>query len=130
MTTVDRTNAGAAKITGVDLFGCLVSDAPRAVTFYRDVLGLTPTNVDEHGRGAEFVLADGATFGVWDGKDFGKTSGACAMFAVDDVQAAVALFRERGATLSDPIETPVCFMSFGEDPDGNGIVIHQRKVKD
>jgi predicted enzyme related to lactoylglutathione lyase len=95
-------------ITGIDLFGYLTGDAARAIAFYRD----------------------GSTFGVWKFDEGGKTSGATAMFAVGDINAAVAKFRERGATLSDPIESPVCFMSFGEDPDGNGIVIHHRKVKD
>jgi len=122
--------SNSVEISGVDLFGFLVGEPARAVAFYRDVLGLTPTNMDERGRGAEFTLADGTTFGVWDGKDFGKTSGATAMFAVANAEAAVTVFRERGATLSDPMETPVCFMAFGEDPDGNAFVIHQRKTKD
>jgi predicted enzyme related to lactoylglutathione lyase len=116
------------QITGVDLFGCLVDDPVRAIAFYRDVLGMTPTSIDDQGRGAEFTLADGSTFGVWHGRDFGKTSGAAVMLAVDDVHAAVALFRERGAKLSDPIEGPVCLMAFGEDPDGNGVIIHHRKT--
>jgi predicted enzyme related to lactoylglutathione lyase len=120
----------SATITGIDLFGYLTGDASRAITFYRDVLGMTPTQLDENGRGAEFTLSDGSTFGVWKFDEGGKTSGGTAMFAVGDVNAAVARFRDRGATLSDPIESAVCFMSFGEDPDGNGIVIHQRKVKD
>jgi hypothetical protein len=38
--------------------------------------------------------------------------------------------RTRGAELSDPMETPVCFMSFGKDPEGNAYIIHQRKVRD
>jgi predicted enzyme related to lactoylglutathione lyase len=117
-------------ITGIDLFGYLTGDAERAIAFYRDVLGMTPTKTDEHGRGAEFTLPDGSTFGVWKFDEGGKTSGGTAMFAVGDVHAAVAKFRERGVKLSDPIEGPVCFMSFGEDPDGNGIIIHHRKVKD
>jgi predicted enzyme related to lactoylglutathione lyase len=128
MSTVEI-EAELATIKGVDLFGVLVSDPARAIAFYRDVLGMTPTIIDEQGRGAEFTLSDGSTFGVWDGKQFGKISGGGVMFAVDDVHAAVADFRSRGAFLSDPLETPVCFMAFGEDPDGNGVTIHQRKVK-
>jgi predicted enzyme related to lactoylglutathione lyase len=112
-------------ITGLDLAGCLVGDAARSIAFYRDVLGMTPT--DQQERGAEFTLPDGSTFGVWRGDEGDRTSGGCMMFAVDDASEAVALFRERGAQLSDPMETPVCFMSFGEDPDGNVFVIHQRK---
>ena len=130
MSTAKDATAERAAITGIDLFGFMVADPERAIAFYRDVLGIAPTNVDVEGRGAEFTLADGTTFGVWDGRQFGKTSGGCAMFAVPDVNAAVSRFRAQGATLSDPNETPVCFMSFGEDPDGNAIVIHQRKIKD
>ena len=45
----------------------------------------------------------------------------------DDGVTAVARFRAQGAMLGDPFETPVCFMSFGTDPDGNQFGIHQRK---
>ena len=116
-------------INGIDLAGCFVSDPQRAIAFYRDVLGLMPTQTDVEGRGAEFTLADGSTFGVWKAFD-GTTSGAAFMFAVDDVHTAVAEFRSRGAEISDVNESPVCFMAIGKDPDGNAFIIHQRKVKD
>lgn len=51
------------------------------------------------------------------------------MFAVDDARAAVELYRKRGLQLSDVTESPVCFMAFGADPEGNAIIIHQRKAK-
>ena len=114
-----------ATITGIDIASYLVSNAARSIAFYRDILRLQPTALDEQGRGAEFTLPDGSTFGVW--RDENRTSGGAMMFAVGDINAAVTRFRERGAELSDPIETPVCFISFGEDPDGNGFIIHQRK---
>ena len=114
-------------ITGVDLSGYLVSDPARSIAFYRDVFGLTPTETDTEGRGAEFTLADGSTFGVWK-MDGGPANGGIMMFAVDDIAKAVPHFRSKGAQLSDATETPVCFMSFGADPDGNGIIVHQRKV--
>jgi len=49
------------------------------------------------------------------------------MFAVDDAQAAVAEIRKRGANVGDVFESPVCYMAIGEDPEGNGFIIHQRK---
>ena len=113
-------------IVGIDLAGLLVSDPQRSIAFYRDVLGMMPTA--EQVRGAEFTLPDGSTFGVW--RDEHATSGSVMMFAVDDIDAAVTRFRKNGATLSDPVETLVCHMSFGQDPDGNGFVIHKRKVRD
>jgi predicted enzyme related to lactoylglutathione lyase len=49
------------------------------------------------------------------------------LFAVGDASEAVARIRANGGTVADPMETPVCFMAFGADPDGNGYIIHQRK---
>jgi predicted enzyme related to lactoylglutathione lyase len=115
-------------IKGMDIAAYLVADPQRAIEFYRDVLGMTPTEIDDQGRGAEFTLADGSTFGVWK-PDEGATGGAI-MFAVDDAKAAVEHYRARGLQLSDVIESPVCHMAFGADPEGNAIIIHQRKVRD
>ncbi len=120
------TPSNSVTVTGMDIIAYFTSDAARSIAFYRDVLGLVPTSLDEQGRGAEFTFADGTTFGVWH-PDEGPQSGGTIMFAVDDIDAAVSLFRARGARLSDPQETPVCFMAFGSDPDGNGFMVHQRK---
>jgi predicted enzyme related to lactoylglutathione lyase len=125
----NHASADHASIVGLDIASVFVSDPARSIAFYRDVLGLTPTEVDVEGRGAEFTLADGPTFGVWR-PDFaeGRQPGSSGMFAVPDAYAAVARMRERGAMLSDPIETPVCFMAFGNDPEGHAFMIHQRKT--
>lgn len=125
--TLKTTNQKAA-IKGMDIAAYLVRDPQRAIEFYRDVLGMTPTAIDDQGRGAEFTLADGTTFGVWKPDD--GASGGAIMFAVDDAKAAVEHYRSRGLKLSDVMESPVCFMAFGEDPEGNAIIIHQRKVPD
>lgn len=123
-----QTAVQTGTIKGLDLAAFLVRDPQKAIAFYRDVLGMVPTNVDTEGRGAEFTLPDGSTFGVWKPED-GETGGAM-MFAVDDCVAAVAEFRSRGLELSDPMNTPVCTMAFGKDPEGNGIIIHQRTATD
>jgi predicted enzyme related to lactoylglutathione lyase len=102
-------------------------DPQKSIAFYRDVLGLEPTEIDEKGRGAEFTLRDGSTFGVWKPEE--EASGAAVMFAVTDIHDALPRLRERGAQLSEPDETPVCYMAFGSDPDGNTIIIHQRKTR-
>ena len=119
------TPQACATIVGVDIFGPATRDAKRLIAFYRDVLGMTPTAVGD--TGAEFELADGTTFGVWQPEEGHTGGGYTALFAVADINAAVARFRAQGATLGDPFETPVCFMSFGKDPDGNEFGIHQRK---
>jgi predicted enzyme related to lactoylglutathione lyase len=120
-------HTGKATVTGIDIAAFMTGDPQRAIAFYRDVLGLTPTEIDEQGRGAEFTLADGSTFGVWNPGPEGEAGGCVMMFAVENAAEAVKEFRARGAELSDVDETPVCYMSFGKDPDGNGFMIHQRK---
>jgi predicted enzyme related to lactoylglutathione lyase len=130
MSVTESANGNATKstIAGIDLSAYLVRDPQAAIAFYRDVLGMTPTAIDDEGRGAEFTLGDGSTFGVWRTDD-GSTGGAV-MFAVADARAAVESYRARGLELSDVMETPVCLMSLGKDPEGNSIIIHQRKVRD
>ncbi|GAC1655939.1 MAG: hypothetical protein NVS9B12_07310 [Vulcanimicrobiaceae bacterium] len=120
--------ASKTLIRGMDICAFLVRDPQKETAFYRDVLGMTPTLIDEGGQGAEFTLADGSTFGVWK-PDNGATGGTI-MFAVDDLAAATTELRGRGLELSDAMESPVCHMAFAKDPEGNPIIIHQRKVKD
>jgi lactoylglutathione lyase len=126
MSTTNQSQTRTGPITGVDLIAYFTRDPQRSIAFYRDVLGIVPTEIDDSGRGAEFTLGDGTTFGVWQPDD--ASSGACVMFAVADIRDALPQLRERGAELSEPEETPVCFMSFGRDPDGNTVIIHQRKA--
>jgi predicted enzyme related to lactoylglutathione lyase len=112
-------------IKGIDIAAYLVKDPQAQIAFYRDVLGMKPTEIDDEGRGAEFTLADGSTFGVWKPEE-GGTGGAI-MFAVEDVKSAVETYRSRGLKVSDVTESPVCFMAFASDPEGNSLIIHQRK---
>ena len=52
------------------------------------------------------------------------------MFAVPDITVAVETYRSRGVKLVGDghiEESPVCFMAFGEDTEGNHFVLHQRK---
>ncbi len=118
----------ASVIRGIDLTAYLVKDPQSAIAFYRDVMGMTPTAIDEEGRGSEFTLPDGSTFGVWKPEEGG--AGGAIMFAVDDAKAAVEHYRARGLQVSDVTESPVCYMAFASDPEGNMIIIHQRKGGD
>jgi predicted enzyme related to lactoylglutathione lyase len=127
---MSTSTATKATITGMDLCAYLVRDPKRVMDFYRDVLGIVPTDIDEEGRGAEFTLADGSTFGIWKPDGTENASGGAVMFAVEDITQAIAEFRGRGAEITDPSESPVCFMAFGSDPEGNGYIIHQRKTRD
>jgi len=117
-------------ITGMDLSGYMVKDAARAISFYRDVLGLAPVVVYPDNRGAEYELADGTTFGLWGGggrvMPFQPSNGI--LFAVDDLDAAVAAVKARGIPVLMEHETPVCFMAMINDTEGNIVTLHRRKA--
>ena len=97
-------NATAVQITGIDLSGYMVKDATRAITFYRDVLGLEPLTVYPDNRGAEYELPDGTVFGLWGGggkvMPFQPSNGI--LFAVDDLDATVELLKARGIPRARP----------------------------
>lgn len=114
-------------ITGIDVHTYLVKDAQRATAFYRDVLGLNCTWVQE-GMGAEFELPDGSAFGLWKAEgDNPWMAGNGIMFAVPDINVAIAELREKGVHISEPMEHPPCFMAFASDTEGNRFIVHQRK---
>jgi predicted enzyme related to lactoylglutathione lyase len=122
-------SASPIKITGMDLSGYMVNDAPRAIAFYHDVLGLEPVKVYPDDRGAEYELPDGTTFGLWGGggfvMPFQPSNGI--LFAVDDFDGAVASLKARGIPIVMEHETPVCFMAMIHDTEGNSVTLHKRK---
>lgn len=114
------------EIKGIDIATYLVKDATRAKAFYGEVMGLKPTWESE--QGAEYTLADGATFGIWQPEEDPFVPSRGIMFAVDDAKAAAEYYRARGANIdAEVFESPVCFMAFGEDTEGNRFILHQRK---
>ena len=114
----------------MDLSGYMVKDAARAIGFYRDVLGLEPAMVYPENRGAEYELSDGTTFGLWGGggrvMPFQPSNGI--LFAVDDLDAAVAAVKARGIPVLMEHETPVCRMAMINDTEGNMLTLHKRKA--
>ena len=115
----------------MDLSGYMVKDAARAIAFYREVLGLEPVLVYPDDRGAEYELPDGSTFGLWGGggkvMPFQPSNGI--LFAVDDLDAAVAAVKARGIPIVMEQETPNCFMAMITDTEGNCIFLHKRKPR-
>ena len=116
-------------VTGMDLSGYMVQDAPRAIAFYRDVLGMVPARLYPDDRGAEYDLADGTTFGLWGGggkvMPFQPSNGI--LFTVDDFDAAVKAVKERGLRVVFDHELPTCFMIAFPDSEGNLVFLHKRK---
>ena len=113
-------------IKGIDVTTYLVKEPKRAIAFWRDVMGLPV--LYEMEQGAEFELADGATFGLWRMDDGSWQPGHGVMFNVDDVKAAADHFRSRGAQIADHVEeNGSCRMAFGEDSEGNHFILHEVK---
>jgi len=123
---METTAATDVQITGIDISTYLIKDADRAVAFWRDKMGLQPSDVVE-GKGAEFILPDGSTFGIWKMDDESWQPGNGIMFAVPDIKRAIEFYRQRGVKISDAEEGRVCHMAFAEDSEGNHFIIHQRK---
>jgi len=121
--------ASATTATGVDAVYYGVKDVPRAIAFFRDVVGVEPSAVSEE-WGAEYDLPNGAGWGVGPATLFNdKVSGATVFFAVPDVQAAIDATKAKGTyTVSELHDSPVCHMAFVNDADGNTLCLHKRKA--
>jgi len=103
-----------------------VTDVPRAVAFYRDVLGLTPSGPGQP-FWVEFDVA-GTTFGVGNFEQVGTAGTAQSLsLEIDDLPAFRTELAAKGVETSEPHETPVCWISGVTDPDGNRIWLHQAK---
>jgi predicted enzyme related to lactoylglutathione lyase len=105
-----------------------VSDVPRAVAFYRDVIGLTPGESSSD-NWVEFN-AGPATFGVGRGESIGIKPGSqfSAAFEVDNVAELHERLVQGGVPVTDLMDGPVCVSCFVTDPDGNRFALHQRKT--
>lgn len=114
-------------VTGIDATIYNVTDFDRALAFYRGVFEREPETL-RPGVWAEFAFDDGSAFAIGKHDDFPWQPGYCVLFAVPDVAAAVERVRSLGGNAGDASESPVCFMSFGQDTEGNQIVLHRRKT--
>ncbi len=113
------------KISGITASYYTVEDLARATAFYTDLLAAPPTAAMTDAF-SEWVFPDDTAFGLYKSSAFRPSDGV--MFVVDDVPAAVAELKTRGVEMSDHIEeTPVCWMAFGTDSEGNGFILHKHK---
>ena len=105
-----------------------VRDVAKARDFYRDVIGLTPSDVaSEHW--VEFTVG-GTTFGIGNGEPLGIPPGSsfAATFEVDDITAEHDRLSARGVPITDVADMPHCRSAFVTDPEGNRFGLHQRKT--
>ena len=118
------------KARAVDFVSYVVSDMDRSEAFYRDVLGLDV----EVPRGEPGTRASGYMEFDAGGVAISLVAlpephpNAIVALAVEDLDAAVEELRGKGVPIAmERIESPVCFMAVVADPDGNKILLHQRK---
>ncbi len=116
-------------ITDVAFIAYSVRDVPRAVAFYRDIVGL-PEGEAFNERYVEFNV--GSTVFAVDGDPPGYEPGSCTgvAFEVDDIQAARERLCRNGVDITGVHEFPPCWVCIAKDPDGNRFALHQRKNRD
>ncbi len=116
-------------VLGIDFTFFAVSDMQKSLVFYRDVLGVPLAGLAHEGKWAEFQISPG-TLALGEGDFFTQPGGGMVAFAVEDAKAAVEELEQAGIKLQSSLdESPVCYFAVVEDPDGNRVIIHQRKDK-
>lgn len=119
------------KITGIAFSAYGVTDLKRSRRFYEGILGLRPTKSYLKGDAGmiEYDLGP-ATLAISCGAPMFKpaSGGGVVALEVENFEAAVQRLKEAGVKcLSGLHKTPVCHLLTIADPDGNLLVIHQRK---
>ena|SRR5579864_3575137 len=113
------------KVKAVDASYYTVKDLEGQTKFYTSVLGVDPT-LTIPDLIAEWTFPGGGSFGIYK-SERNVSSGSGVLFAVDDVPAAVADLKTKGAKVEGEDESPVCHMAFVTDPEGLMFIIHRRK---
>ena len=105
-----------------------VTDVPRAVAFYRDMLGMKTTEVSM-AYWQEFDI-DGQTFGIGNFEQVG-TPGTAQSLALEiaDLPAFRSELTSKGVESTEPHDLQFCWISVVKDPDGNSIWLHQAKPR-
>jgi predicted enzyme related to lactoylglutathione lyase len=112
------------QVEQVDFITVPTRDVSRAMTFYREVLGLSASEKSD----AE-VETPNVTLSFWNpesqGEEFAPNIAGFAL-RVDDVHGAVDEVRVAGGEIMGTVDTGVCHMGFVKDPDGNTVILHRR----
>lgn len=116
-------------VLGIDFTFFAVSDMQKSLAFYRDVLGIPLACLVHEGTWAEFEINPG-TLVLGQGHGFTHPGSGTVALAVKDVKDALEELGQAGIHIHSPLgESAVCFWAIIEDPDGNRVIIHQRKDK-
>ncbi len=120
------------QIRGSDFVMYPVKDMAQSLAFYRDTLGMVvESEYGDVGEGAWVELTASPTtlalFQPHDPQDCPPIGGAAIALAVENVDAAVGELKEQGVPVLWHSESPVCYFAVIRDPNGNGVILHQRK---
>lgn len=105
-----------------------VTDLDRAVTFYRDVLGI-PFLFEVPGQSMAFFDCDGVRLYLGAPESAEFRSNPILYFQVDDLDEAFRTLKERGVDFRDEphliarMEDHELWMAFLKDPDGNNLAL-------
>ena len=92
-----------------------VSDLPRSVEFYRDVLGL---EVEQHSDSWAQADAGGTSIGMHVSDNVNPDQSIVLIFDVDDVDDTLNAVRRRGLDAGEPDDQPYGRIATLTDPDG------------
>lgn len=110
----------------LDTVWCGVSDMDRAVAFYRDQLGLTPSFVSPFWTSIK--LADAVQLGLHGGGG-GASGGFVVSFLTDDLAALREQLTSAGVKVGEFHDTPRGAIMDVFDPDGNRLQAMQLGAK-
>lgn len=115
-------------ITEIAFTAFRVTDLARARAFYEGVLGLTATT-EYGGVWIEYEIGAGTFVIQTVTEDAPSGHRGAVAFEVDDLDATVAtLTAANTPVMMATNESPICRYTIVTDPDGNPVMIHQRKV--
>ena len=113
------------RVEQVDFITVPTRDVARAVSWYREMLGLPQS---EHS--AAEVETTNVTLSFWNPEEEGlefKPNEAGFAVRVADVEEARRELEGKGAEfIGETYDSSVCLMGFVKDPDGNTVILHRR----
>jgi predicted enzyme related to lactoylglutathione lyase len=113
------------QVETVDFITIPTRDVARAMSWYQDVLGLTPSR-----HGSAEVETPNVTLSFWNPEEQGiefRPNEAGFALRVGDVEDARRELETKGVEfIGETFDSSVCLMGFCKDPDGNVIILHRR----
>lgn len=119
------------KIKDVAFVAYPSDDVAGTRTWYENVLGLAfagpyvEDGVEKYNEAHLATSCFSLMASEWVGRPPG--AGAGAVFEVDDIVAAMRELRDKGVTIDDVFDGPVCRSASFVDPEDNKITLHEAK---